>query len=92
MGQERSVNEGDTLHRYIPKQQGIPSGNTHNFSQDEVVEMPCEDKVNELNKFPPTACMAYLPGRITPSLLCLTQKVVVEVDFPDGLVTTTERK
>lgn len=91
-GMSARVNEGDTLCTVISKQQGNPLGHI-TLSQDEVAEIAVGDKVNiELNKYP-THSYGVLPGRIASvSFVPYNKSYAVEVDFPDGLVTTNRKE
>ena len=91
-GMSARVNEGDTLCTAISKQQGNPLGHI-TLSQDEVAEIAVGDKVNiELNKYP-THSYGVLPGRIASvSFVPYNKSYAVEVDFPDGLVTTNRKE
>ena len=90
-GMSHRVNEGDTLCTVISKQQANPLG--HQISQDEVAEVAVGDKVNiELNKYP-THSYGVLPGKIASiSFVPYNKSYAVEVDFPEGLVTTNHKE
>ncbi|WP_455666550.1 HlyD family efflux transporter periplasmic adaptor subunit [Phocaeicola sp.] len=91
-GMSSRVNEGDTLCTVISKQQGNPMGHLK-LSQDEVAEIAVGDKVNiELNKYP-THSYGVLPGEIASvSFVPYNKSYAVEVDFPEGLVTTSKKE
>ncbi|WP_455669066.1 HlyD family secretion protein [Phocaeicola sp.] len=91
-GMSSRVNEGDTLCTVISKQQGNPLGHIK-LSQDEVAEIAVGDKVNiELNKYP-THSYGVLPGEIASvSFVPYNKSYAVEVDFPEGLVTTSKKE
>ncbi|MCD7925662.1 MAG: HlyD family secretion protein [Bacteroides sp.] len=91
-GMSNRVNEGDTLCTVISKQKGNPLGHIK-LSQDEVAEIAVGDKVNiELNKYP-THSYGILPGRVASiSFIPYNKSYAVEVDFPEGLVTTSKKE
>ena len=91
-GMSNRVNEGDTLCTVISKQQGNPLGHIR-LSQDEVAEIAVGDNVNiELNKYP-THSYGVLPGKIESiSFVPYNKSYAVEVDFPEGLVTTNGKE
>lgn len=91
-GMSTRVNEGDTLCTVIAKQQGNPLGHI-TLSREEIAEIAVGDKVNiELNKYP-THTYGVLPGRVeSVSYVPYNKSYAVEVNFPDGLVTTTNRE
>lgn len=91
-GISNRIHEGDTLCTVISKQQGNPVGHIR-LSQDEVAEIDVGDKVNiELNKYP-THSYGVLPGRVASvSFVPYNKSYAVEVDFPEGLVTTNNKE
>lgn len=86
------VNEGDTLCTVISEQKGNPMGHIR-LSQDEVAEIAVGDRVNiELNKYPAHTC-GVLPGKVASvSFIPYNKSYAVEVDFPQGLVTTGRKE
>lgn len=91
MGHERLVMKETPCAPLSPSNRGIPRA--HHSSQDEVAEIAVGDKVNiELNKYP-THSYGVLPGRIASvSFVPYNKSYAVEVDFPDGLVTTNRKE
>lgn len=91
-GMSNRVNEGDTLCTVISKQQGNPLGHIK-LSQDEVAEIDIGDNVNiELNKYP-THSYGVLHGRVASiSYVPYNKSYAVEVDFPKGLRTTSQKE
>ena len=91
-GMSNRVNEGVTLCTVISKQQGNPLGHIK-LSQDEVAEIDIGDNVNiELNKYP-THSYGVLHGRVASiSYVPYNKSYAVEVDFPKGLRTTSQKE
>lgn len=91
-GMSNKVSEGDTLCTVISQQKGNPLGHIK-LSQDDVAEVAVDDKVNiELNKYP-THSYGVLSGRVASiSFVPYNKSYAVEVDFPDGLVTTNKKE
>lgn len=91
-GMSNRINEGDTLCTVISQQQGNPVGHIR-LSQDEVAEIDVGNKVNiELNKYP-THSYGVLPGRVASiSFVPYNKNYAVEVNLPEGLVTTNSKE
>lgn len=84
------VNEGDTLCSVISEQKGRPTGRIK-LSQEDVAEIASGDKVNiELKKFP-VHTYGYLTGEVESiTYVPYSKAYAVEINFPQGLNTTTK--
>ena len=91
-GMGQRVSEGDTLCTVISSRQGSPIGHIL-LSQDEVAEVAVGDRVNiGLNKYP-AHTYGVLSGKVASvSFVPYNKTYAVEVDFPDGLVTTNRKE
>lgn len=88
----RKISEGDTLCTVISQTKGTPTGHIR-LSENEVSEMAAGDKVSiALNKYP-VHTYGKLPGEIASiSFVPHNKSYAVEVEFPDGMVTTSGKK
>lgn len=88
----RKISEGDTLCTVVSQTKGTPTGHIR-LSENEVSEMAAGDKVSiALNKYP-VHTYGKLPGEIASiSFVPHNKSYAVEVEFPDGMVTTSGKK
>lgn len=88
----RKISEGDTLCTVISQTKGTPTGHIR-LSENEVSEIAAGDKVSiALNKYP-VHTYGKLSGEIASiSFVPHNKSYAVEVEFPDGMVTTSGKK
>ena len=88
----RKINEGDTLCTVVSQKKGNPVGHIR-LSENEVSEITAGDKVDiALNKYP-AHTYGTLSGKITSiSFVPYNKSYAVEVEFPDGMITTKGKK
>lgn len=84
----RKINEGDTLCTVVSQTKSNPTGHIK-LSENEVSGIAAGDKVNiTLNKYP-AHTYGKLSGEIASiSFVPYNKSYAVEVEFPDGMVTT----
>lgn len=88
----RKISEGDTLCTVISQTKGTPTGHIR-LSENEVSEIAAGDKVSiALNKYP-----AHTYGKLSGEIASISfvphnKSYAVEVEFPDGMVTTSGKK
>lgn len=88
----KKINEGDTLCTVIFQTIGKPAGHIR-LSENEVSDIDSGDNVNiELSKYPAHS-YGKLSGKVSSiSFVPYNKSYAVEVEFPDGLVTTSGEK
>lgn len=91
-GMDKRVQEGDTLCTVISQTTGNPAGHIR-LSENEVSEIAPGNEVNiELSKYP-THTYGKLCGKIASvSFVPYNKSYAVEVEFPNGLTTTSGKK
>lgn len=91
-GMSQRVNEGDTLCTVLSQQPGNPQGHI-SLLPDEVAEITVGNPVNiALSKYP-THTYGVLPGKVASiSFVPYNKTYAVEVDFPEGLITTNQQE
>lgn len=91
-GMRKKISEGDTLCTVISQVRGNPVGHIK-LSENEVSEIAAGNEVNiELSKYP-VHTYGKLSGRISSiSFVPYNKSYAVEVEFPDGLITTNGKK
>lgn len=88
----RKISEGDTLCTVVSQTKDTPTGHIR-LSENEVSEIAAGDKVSiALNKYP-VHTYGKLSGEIASiSFVPHNKSYAVEVEFPDGMVTTSGKK
>lgn len=91
-GMGRKINEGDTLCTVLSQREGKPAGHIR-LPESNISEISVGDIVNiELNKYP-SHSYGKLAGNVASiSFVPYNKNYAIEVEFPNGLVTSSGRK
>lgn len=91
-GMGRKINEGDTLCTVLSQREGKPAGHIR-LPESNISEISVGDIVNiELNKYP-SHSFGKLAGNVASiSFVPYNKNYAIEVEFPNGLVTSSGRK
>lgn len=91
-GMGRKINEGDTLCTVLSQREGKPAGHIR-LPETNISEISVGDIVNiELNKYP-SHSYGKLAGNVASiSFVPYNKNYAIEVEFPNGLVTSSGRK